>query len=136
MKTDRERGPHENITKITKLNNLGKITSQASGRHKNDKYLTRTWEGDPTNVTKITNLAKITTQASDSNKNGITTLEDGQVMGAPRKYYKNNERKKYSEDNKLKQATDTKGHMFKTEKGRRPTNINENNKSASIREKK
>ena len=26
--------------------------------------------------------------------------------------------------------------MFKTEKGRRPTNINENNKSASIREKK
>jgi len=93
LKTDRERGPHENIKKNTKLNNLGKITNQASGRHKNDKCLTRTWEGDPTNVTKITNLAKIITQASDSNKNGITTLEDGQVMGAPRKYYKIMKRK-------------------------------------------
>ena len=93
MTTDRERGPQENITKITKLNNLGKITNQASGRHKNDKCLTRTWERDPTIVTKITNLAKIATQASDSNKNGITTLEDGQEIGTPGKYYKTMKRK-------------------------------------------
>lgn len=38
-------------------------------------------------------LAKIATQASDSNKNGITTLEDGQEIGTPGKYYKIMKRK-------------------------------------------
>ena len=71
-------------------------------------------------------------QQQERNNNSWRRTSDG----GPTKVLQNNEKKKYSDNIKLKQATDTKVNMFKTKKGRRPANINENNKSASIRGKK
>ena len=64
--------------------NPAKITNQASDTHKNNKCLTVTRDGVPTNLTKITNKSKSSENSKSlKQQQQETILEDEQGKGGP-----------------------------------------------------
>ena len=104
------------------MTNLAKTTHQASDRHKNDKCLTGTRDGVPTNLTKVTrkaNLAKIANLSSNSSKKQF--LKTKKEMG-PHKYKQNAKTTNLAE-HQIKQATDTKMKIVQDGEGKRSPEI-------------